>query len=257
MKNIEKFTLEYLGEIIKNIPSKSDNIQIPQKDLMKELRKFVRDDDPQNKWDDLEKYISYNTFTIDDWFASYDHYSKFLRLKPISTIQEIDFAEEKREKNLDKIISKQIYNLNSVQFESFLAELFRKISGFINVHPTQPTNDGGIDFAGQYWDKNLDVITPLYGQAKLWKLPNKATEPDLTKFSGTLSHKSKGKPITGIFVCTSGFSDKAKNVRCNYTIKFYDLNDIITLMKSYEIGLKIYQPKFTVMDGNFWDEIRS
>ena len=242
---------EYLEKIVSKYISAPSAIKIPKKELMRELNVFEKIKDPIEQWEKIEPYLIKKNI-IDNWVIKFNMFTENLVFQHIPTIHDIKYAEENRETSLDATLRKEILNINHRQFEKFVSEFFKTIPGFQNMRTTKQNKDGGFDITGKYKDRELRETRDVYGEVKHWNLPTKVGDPHIDRLLGVLTRKSKGNPVIGIFVCTSGFVKK----NAVPSIQYYDLDDIIAKMKEHHIGLTTHKSEITVLNDTFWNEIK-
>ena len=156
-----------------------------------------------------------------------------------------------KSKRLKDQLTRRITSLTPKEFEHFVGALFGKQSWIKNIKVTRYSQDGGIDFDGDYHPPGISVPYKFIGQAKHMK--SKVGGPDMRNFLGALGQYPAGS--IGYFVSTGGFNTEAIESSQSWPqgrVELYDLNRIIDMMVDDEIGLRPSTHSLMEMDPEFW-----
>ena len=188
-------------------------------------------------------------------------------------IQNINYREKLRQKNLQKELSEVVLKLTPKQSVSLINNVlsFEKLKWLSEFRKGKATRDGGIDFSGKLCVTKDDEIAydgyghvfPIYGQLK--HLKGKMTEPSIRDFVGTMT-RPHSKIQYGIVISSRGFTPDSKKfieetvISKNNAIKeifCFDIEFITELMIKHKIGLiseKIHSGLF--IDEDWLEEIK-
>ena len=170
-------------------------------------------------------------------------------LNPISdfTPEElIDEAVTDINLRLANELLERLYVLDPFKFEHLVAELLKKM-GYGDLTVTKKSNDGGIDAIVNEDKLGLDKILV---QTKRYAENNIIYQTQIRDFLGVLAAEKVAK---GIFVTTSSFDEKAKNLAKNSEKKIIliDGENLTKLMIEHNIGTsgdKVYEIKSLDID---------
>lgn len=145
----------------------------------------------------------------------------------------IESAIIEKDLNLTEELIEELLKVDPYYFEEIVADLLEKM-GYGDLEVTQKSNDGGIDAVVNEDKLGLDKILI---QAKRYNEENKIGSQLIQNFLGALDISKVQK---GIFVTTSSFSNKAKEVVKNSTkkIRLIDGKELTELMIEYNVGVE-------------------
>jgi restriction endonuclease Mrr len=188
-------------------------------------------------------------FPLEEWDGQYSTEDEKFTFKKIVDSNEINEILDIKSKRLKDQLTRRITNLTPKEFEHFVGALFGKQGWIENLKVTRYSQDGGIDFDGDYHPPGISVPYKFIGQAKHMK--SKVGGPDMRNFLGALGQYPAGS--IGYFVSTGGFNTEAIESSQSWPqgrVELYDLNRIIDMMVDDEIGLR--PSTHSLMDPEFW-----
>lgn len=168
-----------------------------------------------------------------------------------STTKKENIENKNKTKDIQETIQEKLLN----KLKSYSPKFFEKIvldvlmkKSFMGIKPydgyiTDYVHDKGIDGV-IYLGPNKTY--PKYFQAKRWK--KNIQRQHIEQFIGALFHKS---PENGIFVTTSDFSPKAKELAKEVEMILINGKELVDLMIENKIGIK------TVIDEDYFIEKRN
>jgi restriction endonuclease Mrr len=242
------------------IPISNDQFiqKVSKQTLRSRLAKFLKeesiDEDPVLAFEDLESILFTPKF-ISGFLVSYDHFTDVLRVEYIPTTGHIERALEVFEDNIDLELMNNINELSPVAFEFFIVELLSGVDWVKNVRVTQHKKDGGLDFIGEYILPDTLSTMIMIGEAKHWQKPVGVKQ--IREFIGVLASYEKSGPKIGIYISTNGFTESARKVMMNspHRIHGYQRENLIDMMKKYNIGTQTINIEGRVVDEQFWKDL--
>jgi Restriction endonuclease len=189
-----------------------------------------------------------------DWKVTYRPISSTLVFERVFSPDAIARHVELSNSSVNSELHSRLLQLDGFGFQRAVEEIFRHLPWIQEVKGSRLTRDGGVDFvASLRGEMPLEVVA--LGQVKRSK---DATQPDaIREFVGTLV-SSPLKPALGIFVSMSGFTDDAREAcdRSPIRIHQYELEDVMTWLRTHHVGVTIRNLAVEVIDLNFWSELK-
>lgn len=148
-------------------------------------------------------------------------------------------AMEKLDNDLQSQLLGEMQKMNPYRFESVIADLL-KAMGYGESFTTKKSNDGGVD---AIVDEDALGLSKIYAQAKRYADNNKVQKKAIRDFLGSLAERKTAK---GIFITTSDYSDDAKSLAEEHSVRLISGDELTNLMIQYNVGVsfgKTYQIK--------------
>lgn len=175
--------------------------------------------------------------------ACYDYTDTFLieleQILSTAFTSMIGFNIDEKPANIKLDLIERIKNLSPLGFEKFclffLENILNHNGGIVQVEHMGKVGDFGFD--GTIINKNiLDGDCKYYIQCKRYKKTN-VQRSEIQAFIGAMSNIdiSANK---GIFLTASRFSTGARNFNSNKQLRLFDIDEIVNLMLSKNIGIK-------------------
>ncbi len=148
-------------------------------------------------------------------------------------VENISLDELEEEENEDQVDIESDLNIlrqmNPFDFERLSVTLLKSMGAEIDV--TQQSNDKGLDGIGNF---TIGLITfKLVLQVKRFKKENNINETHIRDFLGAIKQNNAEKSV---FITTSTFAEKARNLAGLHGITLIDGYKLIELLKENNIG---------------------
>lgn len=134
-------------------------------------------------------------------------------------------SQVERWKEIDTGLSNNFAGLSPHEFEKFIAELFRKMG--YNAQVTGKPGDFGADIIARKGNETILI------QVKKYAMGNNVTPEEVQR---TLGAMWKHKADKAVFVTTSGFTVRAKEVEREAPIELWDKSILHQMVRKYLIG---------------------
>jgi restriction endonuclease Mrr len=230
-------------------------IEINRKDLLAELGAGgpVGPTDLAVQFEAHEKSFRETLFII-GWSVYYNVFTDRVIFERILDTNVVARLVELKEKNIRRELLNKIGHLDPIQFENFVANVFRSLPWVRSVNTTKRSHDGGVDLVGIYSDPKARIELPFLGQVKRWG--SKVDFPEMTKFLGALELASSRNTI-GLYVASHGYTDAAKQAadRFQRRVVLYDAAGLVDLMLENSIGVRRTTMEAVSPDEEFWSEL--
>ena len=156
--------------------------------------------------------------------------------------------EELIEKFNDALL-RAIAQMSPKKFERFSRLLLGKMGVEFTEKGIQVSNDGGIDGYGYHVDADDFRTTRVVIQCKRYN-SGPVSEPAINQFLGTMT---KYQADYGVFITNSRFTSAAKKAAKEGTpITLIDGNELVRLVKKYELNIKPVKIITYVLDEDFY-----
>jgi len=130
----------------------------------------------------------------------------------------------KKWKKIYTYLSNNFANLNPYQFEEFIAKLFRKMG--YSARKTPNTGDYGADVIAKKDDETILIQVKKYNEG------NNVTPKEVQRTLGALW---KYKANKAVFITTSSFTVRAKEIEKEAPIELWDKKILHKMVKKYFI----------------------
>jgi hypothetical protein len=192
-------------------------------------------------------------YLLPDWAVRYNAITDQVLVERILEREQLQRIVDFRNTRLFQHTSDLLFSLDGFQFQRFVKDLFSRVEWVKNASEGTLTNDGGIDFRGEYRHEETGLTMPLFGQVKRWKNP--VGSPPIRDFIGGVISQCKTS-CTGVFVALGGFTAEAIKAceKSPFQILRFDLPRLVNLMAENEIGIKATELTVTSPDLLYWVE---
>lgn len=134
-----------------------------------------------------------------------------------------------------------------------LAQRILREAGFEEVEVTGRSGDGGIDGHGRL---RLGLVLSVKALFQCKRYTHTVPARDVREFVGALTNaKIKQGIFSGVFMATSTFSRGAQDEAKALDIQLIDIDDLIDLLKSLEIGVKKVVKEVYEVDRHLFNSI--
>ena len=135
--------------------------------------------------------------------------------------------EVEKWKEIDSGLNNNFAHLTPYQFEEFIAELFRKMG--YSAFKTKSTGDYGADVIAEKDGKRVLIEVKQYSKG------NNVTPKEVQRTLGSLHYHKANKAV---FVTTSDFTVRARDIENEAPIELWDKKTLHQMVRKYFVGIE-------------------